>query len=79
MSVLLTQSPGDTVQSGTGKVDPASKFKCTTAAVWLFSYTLGRYAWDISQIYWRFNEFREVAELHTAGLNPESPIHSRIY
>ena len=22
--------PGDTVQTGTGKVDPARKFKCTT-------------------------------------------------
>ena len=32
MSALLTQSPGDTVQTGTGKVDPARKFKCTTAA-----------------------------------------------
>ena len=26
MSALLTQSPGDTVQTGTGKVDPARKF-----------------------------------------------------
>ena len=25
-------SPGDTVQTGTGKADPARKFKCTTAA-----------------------------------------------
>ena len=32
MSALLTQSPGDTVQTGTGKVDPARKLKCTTAA-----------------------------------------------
>ena len=32
MSALLTQSPGDTVQTGTGKVDPARKIKCTTAA-----------------------------------------------
>ena len=32
MSALLTQSPGDTVQTGTGKVDPARKFNCTTAA-----------------------------------------------
>ena len=24
-------SPGDTVQTGTGKVDPARKIKCTTA------------------------------------------------
>ena len=32
VSALLTQSPGDTVQTGTGKVDPARKFKCTTAA-----------------------------------------------
>ena len=31
MSALLTQSPGDTVQTRTGKVDPARKFKCTTA------------------------------------------------
>ena len=30
MSALLIQSPGDTVQTGTGKVDPARKFKCTT-------------------------------------------------
>ena len=29
---LLTQSPGDTVQTGTRKVDPARKFKCTTTA-----------------------------------------------
>ena len=32
MSALLTQSPGDTIQTGTGKVDPARKLKCTTAA-----------------------------------------------
>ena len=30
--LLLTQSPGDKVQTETGKVDPARKFKCTTAA-----------------------------------------------
>ena len=29
MSALLTQSPGDTVQTGTEKVDPAREFKCT--------------------------------------------------
>ena len=39
MSALLTKSPGDTVQTGTGKVDPARKFKCTTAArVWVTLY-----------------------------------------
>ena len=33
MSVcLFTQGPGGTVQTGTGKVDQARKFKCTTAA-----------------------------------------------
>ena len=32
MSALFSQCPGDTVQTGTGKVDPARKFKCTTAA-----------------------------------------------
>ena len=32
MSALLTQSPGDTVQTGTGKVDPARKIKFSTAA-----------------------------------------------
>ena len=32
MSALFTQCPGNTVQTGTGKVDPARKFKCTTAA-----------------------------------------------
>ena len=31
MSALFTQCLGDTVQTGTGKVDPARKFKCTTA------------------------------------------------
>ena len=31
VSALLTQCPGDTVQTKTGKVDPAQKFKCTTA------------------------------------------------
>jgi len=31
-AVLFTQRLGDTVQTGTGKVDPARKFKCTTAA-----------------------------------------------
>ena len=30
MSALFTRCPGDTVQTGTGKVDPARK--CTTAA-----------------------------------------------
>ena len=29
---ILTQSQGDTVQTGTEMVDPARKFKCTTAA-----------------------------------------------
>ena len=32
VSALLTQCPGDTVQTGTGKVDPARKFKCNTVA-----------------------------------------------
>ena len=32
MSVLYTQCPGDTVQTGTGKVDPTQKFKFTAAA-----------------------------------------------
>ena len=32
MSSLLTQCPSGTVQTGTEKVDPARKFKCTTAA-----------------------------------------------
>ena len=32
MSSVFTQFLGDTVQTGTGKVDPARKFKCTTAA-----------------------------------------------
>ena len=32
MSALFIQCPGDTVQTGTGKVDQARKFKCTTAA-----------------------------------------------
>ena len=32
MSASFTQCPGDTVQTGTGKVDPARKFKCTAAA-----------------------------------------------
>ena len=32
MSALFTQCPGDSVQTGTGKVDPARKFKSTTAA-----------------------------------------------
>ena len=32
MSALFKQYPGDTVQTGSGKVDPAQKFKCTTAA-----------------------------------------------
>jgi len=30
--LIFTQCPGDTVQTGKGKVDPARKFKCTTAA-----------------------------------------------
>ena len=41
MSTLLTQSPGDTVQTGKGKVDPARKFKCTTAARDLFHSFMG--------------------------------------
>ena len=32
MSALFTQCPADTVQTRTGKDDPARKFKCTTAA-----------------------------------------------
>ena len=30
--LYLPKFPGDAVQTGTGKVDPARKFKCTTAA-----------------------------------------------
>ena len=36
MSTLFTQCPGDTVQTGTGKVDPARKFKCTAVLDNLF-------------------------------------------
>ena len=32
VSALFTQCPGDTVETRTGKVDPARKFKCSTAA-----------------------------------------------
>ena len=32
VSALLTQCPGDTIQTGTGKADPGRKFKFTTAA-----------------------------------------------
>ena len=32
MSALFTQCPGDTIQTGIGKVDPHRKFKCSTAA-----------------------------------------------
>ena len=32
VSAFLIQSPGDTVQTGTGKVDPVRKFKCTMAS-----------------------------------------------
>ena len=32
MSALFIQYPSDTLQTGTDKVDPARKFKCTTAA-----------------------------------------------
>jgi len=31
VSAFFTQCSGDTVQTGTGKVDPAQKFKCTTS------------------------------------------------
>ena len=36
MSALFTQCPIDTVQTGTGKVEPVKKFKCTTAAPVLY-------------------------------------------
>ena len=32
MSALFTQCPGDTIQTGTGKIDPARILKCTKAA-----------------------------------------------
>jgi len=32
VSALFSQCPGDTVQTGTRKVDPAWKCKCTMAA-----------------------------------------------
>jgi len=32
VSASFTQCPGGTVQTGTGKVDPARKCKCTAAA-----------------------------------------------
>ena len=32
MSALLTKSPGDTVDTGTGNFDPAHNLECTTAA-----------------------------------------------
>ena len=35
---LIYPCPGETAQTGTGKVDPAQKFKCTTAArEWVLS------------------------------------------
>ena len=37
VSAIFTQCPVDTVRTGTGKVDPARKFKCTTAARELIS------------------------------------------
>ena len=41
VSALSTQCPEDTVQTGTGKLDPARKFKCTKAVRDLRSLTLG--------------------------------------
>ena len=38
MSALLTQCPCFTVQTGTGKVDPARKLKCTTVARGMYVY-----------------------------------------
>jgi len=38
VSALFTQGLVDTVQTVTGKVDPARKFKCTTAARGLRAY-----------------------------------------
>ena len=35
------ECPGDTVQTGTGKVDPARKFKYTTAACVHVKFTMG--------------------------------------
>jgi len=32
MSAVFTQYSDDAVKTGTGKVEPARKFKCTTAA-----------------------------------------------
>jgi len=32
VSASFTQCPGDALQTGTGKLDPAAKFKCTMAA-----------------------------------------------
>ena len=39
MSALFTQCPGDTVQTGTRKVDPAPKFKCTRAGRDILNYS----------------------------------------
>ena len=40
MSALFTQCPGHTVQTGAGNVDPAQKFKCTSAARFISRDTL---------------------------------------
>jgi len=40
VSALFTQCPGGTVQTGTKKVDPARKFKCTMAAREMFMQTV---------------------------------------
>ena len=40
VSALLTQSPGDTVQTGTGKVDPARKCPIYNVSFYLFASAL---------------------------------------
>ncbi len=42
MSVLFTQCPGDTVQTGTGKVDSARKFTYTKAARSVYVYCMSK-------------------------------------
>ena len=42
MSALFTQCPGDTVQIGTGKVDPDWIFKCSTSARGMIEELLSR-------------------------------------
>ena len=65
MNALLTKCLGDPVQTGTGKVDLARKFKCTSSACELVSLIVFLYilSWSKFSILWEKQMFPKLCGL----------------